>query len=64
MAPISVICFRPCFSMISSAELPSRFQRASKTFFAMLFEIVLSAMRAIRPASCAGSSGALAISSS
>ncbi len=47
--------------MISSAELPSPFHSASNTFLAMLLEIVLSAMRWIRPASCAAAIGEASI---
>ena len=64
IAPVSVICWRPCEAMIASALSPSPFHSASKTFLAMLLEMVLSAMRMIRPASCTGLIGASAISRS
>ncbi len=53
MAPASVICFRPRFSMMSSAPWPSA-HMASNTSLAIFPEMVASTMRASRPLSAAG----------
>jgi len=50
--------------MIASADSPSPFHSASKTFLAMALEMVLSAMRATSPASCTALTGEAVMSSS
>jgi hypothetical protein len=56
MAPLSVTCLRPRFSMISSA-LPSPLAMASSTVLAILPEMVLSLMRCNMPPSCSAETG-------
>ena len=65
IAPSSEICFRPFAAMIASAApspAASPAHIASNTSFAILPEIVPSAIRARSPASAAGFTGACAIS--
>ncbi|MNF92462.1 hypothetical protein D3C84_751080 [compost metagenome] len=62
MAPESVTCLRPFFSMTSSAVVPSPPARASNTILAILPLMVLSLIRRIIPPSCSAETGDCSIS--
>ena len=62
-SPLSLTCFSPRASMIASA-LPSPRHMASNTCLAILPEMLLSRMRAIRPPRSSAETGLAPISSS